>query len=93
MQVTHDELARHIAETQAAIAADPTDMRAYVSGSWYGYMNSICVLREATRENAARLDYLDARTLYPDVPVRTLEEFAPEFYALPEPGYVYSWAN
>ena len=68
-------------------------MAAYISLSWCGYMRSICVLQEATRENAMRLGYLDARVLYPDVPVRTLEEFAKEFYALPEPGYVYSWGN
>ena len=68
-------------------------MRAHVSNFWFGYLRSICVFQEATRENAARLGYLDARALYPDVPVRTLEELAEEFYALPEPGYVYSWAN
>ena len=49
-------------------------------------MNSMHFLKENTLENAKRLGYLDARELYPDIPAQSLEEFAQEFYSLPEPG-------
>ena len=59
--------------------------------SMCAFMESICVLGEGTLQDAKRLGYLDARELYPDIPVTYLEEFAEEFYKLPEPGYVYHW--
>ena len=52
-------------------------------------VRSICVLGDGSLENAKALGYLDARELYPNIPVTTLEAYAEEFYKLPEPGYVY----
>ena len=40
-----------------------------------------------------RMGYLDARALHPDVHACTLNEFAKEFYAMPEPGYMFSLAG
>ena len=53
------------------------------------YMCSMHVLGENTLESAKKLGYLDAKELYPDVPVRSLQEFVQEFYAKEEPGDVW----
>ncbi len=50
------------------------------------YMLSMHFLQENTLENAKRLGYLDARELYPDIPAQSLEDYAKDFYSLPEPG-------
>lgn len=50
------------------------------------YMYSLHVLGENTLANAKALGYLDAQELFPDLPKLTLEEFAKEYYSLPEPG-------
>ena len=91
--MTVADLEAKSAETQAALAKDPADKSAFVLFAWCWYARSICVLGENTLENAKALGYLDARELYPDIPVLSLEEFAEEFYKLPEPGYTYTWAD
>lgn len=58
---------------------------------WCKYMQSLCIQEDNTLANAKRLGYLDARELYPDIPVRSVEDFAEEFYKLPEPGYAYTF--
>ena len=93
VQMTTEDLEARTQAAQATLAKDPTDKGAYVTLAYCGYIRSICVLKENTLENAKRLGYLDARQLYPDIPVRSLEEYAEEFYKLPEPGYVYTWAD
>lgn len=50
------------------------------------YARSMYFLEENTLASALKLGYLDARTLYPDMPKYTLEEFAAYFYAKEEPG-------
>ncbi|RPD76846.1 NAD-P-binding protein [Lentinus tigrinus ALCF2SS1-7] len=84
--VSEEQVKKDISEGGAAFAKDPNNILAaskYMGGQ---YMNSMHFLQENTLENAKRLGYLDARELYPDVPAQSLEEFAKEFYSLPEPG-------
>ena len=84
--MSEEEVTQQIAVSKAAIAKDPTDPQPMMSLYWNQYMFSLHFLQENTLENAKRLGYLDARELYPDVPAQSLEEFAKEFYSLPEPG-------
>ncbi|OSC98812.1 NAD-P-binding protein [Trametes coccinea BRFM310] len=86
--VTAEELKQRHATAKAEHEKDPTNVLAYMNKSWSEYMLSMHVLHENTLENAKRLGYLDARELYPDMPKYTLEEFAEEFYSLPDPGPV-----
>ncbi len=86
-QVSEQDIKRLIAEGQAAY--DPTDHQATLKLLWDQYMNSMHFLEENTLGNAKRLGYLDARELYPDIPAQSLEEFAKEFYGLPEPGITF----
>ena len=79
---------KQIAEGGAAFAKDPTDFSAVMKLMGGQYANSMHFLKENTLENAKRLGYLDAHELYPDVPAQSLEEFAKEFYSLPEPAKV-----
>ena len=81
------------AAAEAALAKDPKDLQAFMNMSMCAFMQSICVIGEGTLDFAKGMGYLDARELYPDIPVASLEEFAEEFYKLPEPGYVYHWAG
>ncbi|RDX49057.1 NAD-P-binding protein [Lentinus brumalis] len=85
--VSEQDIKRLIAEGQAAY--DPTDHQATLKLLWDQYMNSMHFLEENTLGNAKRLGYLDARELYPDIPAQSLEEFAKEFYGLPEPGITF----
>ncbi|KAI8978174.1 NAD-P-binding protein [Trametes punicea] len=87
--VSADELERRIAEAKEGYVKDPNNMLARMNLARSGYMLSMHFLRENTLENAKRLGYLDARELYPDVPRHSLEDFAKEFYSLPEPAPVY----
>ena len=73
-------------EGRAAVARDPMDAAAQMKQGMSEYMLHLHFLQENTLENAKRLGYLDARELYPDIPAQSLEEFAKEFYSLPEPG-------
>ncbi len=58
--------------------------------AWSEYQISMLVLEEHTLENAKKLGYLDARELYPDIVPLSLEDFAKQFYAMEDPGAVYS---
>ncbi len=73
-------------EGKQEVAKTPDSVSAQLKVAWNQYLISLYVLEENTLANAKRLGYLDARELYPDVPVQSLEEFAKEFYSLPEPG-------
>ena len=77
-----------MAEGRAELQADPTSIAAGLKVIPNEYMYSMHILGENTLENAKRLGYLDARELYPDIPVQSLEEYAVEFYSMPEPGVV-----
>ena len=58
------------------------------------HLRSVCVRGDGSLKNALALGYLDARELYPDIPMTTLEEFAAWFYKLPEPRYMYQhWTD
>ncbi|TFK84450.1 NAD-P-binding protein [Polyporus arcularius HHB13444] len=86
IQVSEEDLKKEIAEGAAEYAKDPTNFGAALKFMGGQYMTSMHFLQENTLENAKRLGYLDARELYPDIPAQSLEEFAEEFYSLPEPG-------
>ena len=85
---SREELEQWREEGRAAVARDPTDGAAQMKQGMSEYMLHLHFLQENTLENAKRLGYLDARELYPDIPVQSLEDFAEEFYSLPEPGAV-----
>ena len=68
-------------------AEDPNNVFKLYSNE---YEYSISILGENTLENAKKLGYLDARELYPDLPAQSVEEYAKEFYAMEEPGDVYT---
>lgn len=56
----------------------------HVSQSLAGYLRSIFVRGDNTLENAKKDEYggaLEGRKLYPDLKLRTLEDYAKEFYA------------
>ena len=72
-------------EGRAFYEKNPMDPKSRIF-IWVQFMYSMHFLQENTLENAKRLEYLDARELYPDIPAQSLEEFAKEFYSLPEPG-------
>ena len=84
--MSEEEVKKDIVEGSAEFFKDPTDFSAALKFMVGQYMNSMHFLKENTLENAKRLGYLDARELYPDIPAQSLEEFAKEFYSLPEPG-------
>ncbi|RDX45055.1 NAD-P-binding protein [Lentinus brumalis] len=75
-----------VEEGKQEVAKTPDSVSAQLKVAWNQYLISLYVLEENTLANAKRLGYLDARELYPDVPVQSLEEFAKEFYSLQEPG-------
>ncbi|CDO72668.1 hypothetical protein BN946_scf184985.g87 [Trametes cinnabarina] len=87
--VTAEELKQRVAAAKAEHDKDPSGLLTHINLSWTEYMLSMHVFRENTLENAKRLGYLDARELYPDVPQHTVEEFAKEFYSLPDPAPAY----
>ena len=78
-----------MAEGRAELQADPTSIAAGLKVIPNEYMYSMHILGENTLENAKRLGYLDARELYPDIPVQSFADYAKEFYVLKEPGEVY----
>ena len=86
MQLEPEAFARLVEEGEHEVAADPSSPSAQLKVSWNQYIHSMYVLEENTLAHAKALGYLDARELYPDVPVQSLEEFAREFYSLEEPG-------
>jgi uncharacterized protein YbjT (DUF2867 family) len=70
---TEADLAKHAEQSEAVLAKAGAE-----------YMRSMWLLGENTTERAKTAEYgsaLDARELYPDVPVRSLEEYAREHYA------------
>ncbi|KAI0705996.1 NAD-P-binding protein [Cerioporus squamosus] len=91
IHVSEEDIKQQIAEGEAAHAKDPSDSWALRKVIWGQYMTSMHFLQENTLENAKRLGYLDAHELYPDVRAQSLEEFAKEFYGLPEPGEVFGY--
>ncbi|KAI0359474.1 NAD-P-binding protein [Trametes cingulata] len=91
--VSAEEIKKRIAEGKANLEKDPRDLFSALKLHWHGYMYSLHILGENTLENAKRLGYLDAHELYPDVPQRSLEEFAKEYYTLEEPGPEYMRNN
>ena len=90
MQVSEEDVKKAVAAAKAEVAQNPSDFMALLKLTWADYMYSMRVLQENTLENAKKLGYLDARELYPDIPKHTLEEYAQEFYSMPEPGEVYN---
>ncbi|TFK84356.1 NAD-P-binding protein [Polyporus arcularius HHB13444] len=86
VRVARDAFAKAIEEGNREIAADPTALGPQVKVAKNGYSQSMLALEENTLENAKKLGYLDARELYPDIPLYSLAEFAREFYSLPDPG-------
>ncbi|TFK79100.1 NAD-P-binding protein [Polyporus arcularius HHB13444] len=88
--LSEQDIQQQIAEGEAAYAKDPADYMALRKFIWGQYMKSMHFLQENTLENAKRLGYLDARELYPDIPAQSLEDYAKEFYSLPEPGEIFS---
>ncbi|TFK78526.1 NAD-P-binding protein [Polyporus arcularius HHB13444] len=84
--VSEEDVQQRIAEGRAAFAKDPNDFLSIMKVFGSQYMLSMHFLQENTLENAKRLGYLDARELYPDIPAQSLEDYAKEFYSLPEPG-------
>ena len=86
--MTEEDVKRQIIEGEEEYAKKPDDFHSLRKIIWGGYQTSMYILEENTLENAKRLGYLDARELYPDIPVQSLEDFAEEFYSLPEPGAV-----
>ncbi|KAH9858863.1 NAD-P-binding protein [Lenzites betulinus] len=87
--VSAEKILEIAAEGIAEVAQDPANFFAHAKQSWNQYMNSVQTLGENTLENAKRLGYLDARELYPDLPKRTIEDFAKDYYTLEEPGLEY----
>ena len=84
--MSEEEIERQIVEGGAEFAKDPNDFAAAMKFVVAQYMKSMHFLEENSLENAKRLGYIDARELYPDIPVQSLEEYAQEFYSLPEPA-------
>ena len=89
--MSEEDVKKQIASGRILYEKNPTDYKSSVALIWAQYMHSMHFLQENTLENAKRLGYLDARELYPDIPVQSLAEFAKEFYAMEEPGVVYKW--
>ncbi|RPD57587.1 NAD-P-binding protein [Lentinus tigrinus ALCF2SS1-7] len=88
IQLSEDDIKKQIADGRVLYDKNPTDYMSTVPLIWAQYMYSMHFLQENTLKNAKRLGYLDARELYPDIPTQSLEEYAKEFYGLPEPGVV-----
>ncbi|KAI0706010.1 NAD-P-binding protein [Cerioporus squamosus] len=84
--ISEQDLQQQIAEGGAGLAKDPTDLQSVFKLFGGQYALSMHFLQENTLENAKLLGYLDARELYPDIPAQALEDYAKEFYSLPEPG-------
>ena len=87
-QMSEEDVKKQIASGRILYEKNPTDYKSSVPLIWAQYMHSMHFLQENTLENAKRLGYLDARELYPDIPVQSLEEYAVEFYSMPEPAVV-----
>ena len=84
-----EEVKRLLEEGKKEYAEDPNDFDAIFKLFTNEYAYSLNILGENTLENAKKLGYLDARELYPDIPVQSFADYAKEFYALKEPGEVY----
>ncbi|KAI1782257.1 NAD(P)-binding protein [Ganoderma leucocontextum] len=73
------------------LARDPSNDMMNLALSWNQVQISMNVLGENTLENATqRLGYLDARGLYPDIVPLPFEEYAKQFYAMEDPGIIFS---
>ncbi|KAI0740576.1 NAD(P)-binding protein [Earliella scabrosa] len=89
IHVSAEEVKRLLEEGKKEYAEDPKNVAAIYKLLSNEYAYSMSVLGENTLENAKKLGYLDARELYPDIPVQSFAEYAKEFYSLKEPGEVY----
>ena len=91
LQTTKDAYYSAVATAKGLLAQDPVvNASAQMPRTWNEYQISMLVLGENTLENAKRLGYLDAQELYPDIAPLSLEEFAKRFYAMEDPGVVFS---
>ena len=91
LQTTKEGISAASAAAKEALAQDPVaNLVAHVSKEWNEYQVNMLVLEENTLDNAKRLGYLDARELYPDITPLSLEEYAKEFYAMEDPGILFS---
>ena len=79
---------RLLEEGRKEYAEDPNNVFKLYANE---YEYSVSILGENTLENAKKLGYLDARELYPDIPVYSVEEYAKVFYAMEDPGDLYKW--
>ena len=86
--MSEEEVEKQIVERRDAFLKDPHNFSAAMQFLGAQYAKSMHFLRENTLGNAKRLGYLDARELYPDIPAQSLEEFAKEFYSMPDPGQI-----
>ena len=84
-----EEVKRLLEEGRKEYAEDPNNFAAIYKLFTNEYAYSLNILGENTLVHAKKLGYLDARELYPDIPVQSFAEYAKEFYALKEPGEVY----
>ena len=80
---------RLLEEGSKEYAEDPNNFDAIYKLFTNEYAYSLNILGENTLVHAKKLRYLDARELYPDIPVQSFADYAKEFYALKEPGEVY----
>ncbi|KAI0740568.1 NAD(P)-binding protein [Earliella scabrosa] len=82
------EMDRLLEEGRKEYAEDPNNVFKLYANE---YEYSVSILGENILENAKKLGYLDARELYPDIPVYSVEEYAKAFYAMEDPGDLYKW--
>ena len=83
------EVDRLLEEGRKEYAEDPNNVFKLYANE---YEYSVSILGENTLENAKKLGYLDARELYPDIPVYSVEVYAKVFYAMEDPGdHIYKW--
>ncbi|KAI0645185.1 NAD-P-binding protein [Trametes meyenii] len=90
IHVDEKQLLEWVAEGKDELARGIDSLETRLKVHWNMYMYSMHILRENTLENARRLEYMDARELYPDIPRHTLEDYAQEFYAMSDPSVVYA---
>jgi hypothetical protein len=70
-----------------AFKADPDDLRKLRDQTSAEYNYSIYIRGDNNPANALAHGALDARALYPNLRVRSLREYAEEFYANPTPFF------
>ncbi|KIJ34003.1 hypothetical protein M422DRAFT_263956 [Sphaerobolus stellatus SS14] len=81
VHVSDEDVHRRITEAAAIVQKDPSQWFEVVKMTSYEYAYSIYICGDNTVENAKRQGGLDARTLYPDLVPKTVEQVAKVFYA------------